>query len=132
MRSRSPPGVFQYPLEARRVVEPWQEMNVTWNNMPKMTDLGAVVQAPAESGWVSWDVTEIARAWASKPLQNFGLMILADGDTIGHRRFSSREGANPPRLTPTTATVDRDLPTNPTWIAGDRPIETWSTSRRSR
>lgn len=121
------PGPYQYPLQALRVVEPWQEMSVTWNNMPNTTELGAVVQnVPTSWGWVSWDVTEIARAWASEPLQNFGLMILHDGDTIGHRRFISREGGHPPRLTLTTATVDTDLPTNPTWIEGDRPIETWS------
>ncbi len=120
------PGPSQYTLKAVRALGPWEEMGVTWNNAPGFTPVGYGVQnVPTAAGWVSWDITSIAREWAFEPAANYGLFVLHDGSIVGHRRFSSREGEYAPRLTLTTTTVDDDQPSNPTWVEGDRPIETW-------
>ncbi len=121
------PGPAQYPLQVWRATGPWQEMSVTWDNMPVWTTTGYSVQnVPTTAGWVSWDITNIAREWAFEPAQNYGVYVVHDGFIIGHRRFNSFEGANRPRLTLTTTSVDNDLPTNPLRVEGDRPIQTWS------
>jgi hypothetical protein len=121
------PGPAYYTLEVRRLTGPWQEMGVTYYNVPGWTEVGkATAMAPATAGWFSWDVTSIAREWAWEPDQNFGLIVFQPGSVYGHRRFSSREGANPPRLTLSTTTVDTDLPSNPGYVKGDREPEVWS------
>ena len=84
------PGPMQYSLKAWRLVEPWQEMSVTWSNMPDWTEVGTAVRdVPATAGWVAWNVTAIAREWSFEPAKNYGLMILHGGDVQGHRRFNS-------------------------------------------
>ena len=79
------PGPFAVPAEGlargRAMAGDWRYVG-----QPAGLDGGRHFGAdvPATSGWVSWNVTSIAREWAFEPTKNYGLMILHDGETEGH------------------------------------------------
>lgn len=87
-------------VTVQRVISPWSENDHT---KPTLQSAGQVTRAvnPASlPAFIEWDVTNLVRAMATEPGQNFGLALIFTGDS-GSRTFTSREGSAPqlrPRL----------------------------------
>jgi len=115
-------------LAAQRLTADWVEANVTWNTMPAATATGEVVGG-LSGGWYRWNITAMAQQWRATPATNYGVQLLLTGlvpTPYSPHYFSSREGANPPRLVVeyvrrTTFTVQADASisqANPTHNSG--------------
>ena len=99
------PNVYAF-----RITNPWTETGVTWNNWDSNASIAAgssaVATTTSAKEWVSWDVTNDVRAYASGTAQNYGWMLnLSDttrpSSTI-KATFNSRENsANTPYLSVT-------------------------------
>jgi hypothetical protein len=114
-------------VAAQAVTGDWDEATVTWNTQPTYTTVDESVGTLVD-GWYRWDITPIVQNWRSGALTNYGLRLAQYGiATTNPRYFSSREGANPPRLVVEyvlrkTLTVLADtsiVQTNPTGNNGD-------------
>lgn len=105
----------------------WDQDTVTWLNQPAIPpeDPVASLGIGDSAGWVSWDVTELARAWVSGAMPNYGVELRGPTD-IGAwtRGFSSREGAHCPELVLNLASyVPVQTPTpRPTWTVTSTPL----------
>jgi len=80
-------------VEARPILEPWEEHTVTFATMPR---LGNPVSAVTLKGmhrdpkWYEWDVTKIVNGWlAGKP--NHGIALDPKGDKGVDRWIGARE-----------------------------------------
>lgn len=86
---------------AFRVAEPWSESTVTWDSQPA-TAGASQDQTGSTGGWTEWPVTAlVSEMYASG---NFGFLVrdsvVSDRTSTasGTSSWSSREGANAPRL----------------------------------
>ncbi len=91
-----------FSIEVHEVSAPWSETAVTWNNQPAF---GSTVEASLPfQGYTSWrfDITALARRWASTPSANLGLVLVQSPELVAsggqYARFDSREDANRPFL----------------------------------
>lgn len=121
-------GVSGSPtIDVYRVLSSWGEHNITWNNQPDVEEVptvSRVVSYDDEGEWISWDVTELVRAWlAGTP--NHGLSLW--GPTGGWARFNTRETAYTPYLLvnytgpPITPPVDNTPPEVSISYSPERP-----------
>ena len=93
-----------FAIEARGVLNPWNEMNVTWNNQPAHdTDLAAILPYQGY-GWWHFDITALAQFWVDNPGLNHGLKLKMEmeqyPDSLGRAAyFYSRDTSlNQPNL----------------------------------
>jgi hypothetical protein len=120
-------GPEQYEIWLEELAGDWQEMSVTWENMPEASYVGTVAVSSA-SGWKTWQVTDLANKWVADASKNFGLRLSGDGETQGRRSFGSRHGATPPRLIIQYA-IDTTPPSNPnTFTSPSHAIGVWSSN----
>jgi len=86
------------PVNAYRVLMPWYENTVTWNNQPSVDASTAVAQlTPSDyAGYKEWDVTQAARDWVAGVTPNFGLALRNAIETapMNERAFYSKEAAD--------------------------------------
>jgi hypothetical protein len=81
----------QYPVEVRRLLGPWAEMLVNWNNEPQSASIGKVNPVGQTSGYYGWDVTGLVQNWVNG-MPNYGLALWGYPETTsGWRVFASRE-----------------------------------------
>lgn len=62
----------------RKVIEPWDEHTVTWNNMPEITTENEVFleqSVTADQNYSDIDITAFVDDWYSNPEQNYGMML---------------------------------------------------------
>lgn len=98
-------------IQAARITEAWNSVNVTWAHQPSATTSGQAYYAPAAgaegcaSANASWNVTNIVQAWASGAANN-GIRLAAvnENSSNTYRRYRSAEytdydGAFKPKLT---------------------------------
>jgi hypothetical protein len=89
----------RYRVWPQAIWQDWEENGVTWNKQPEAYSLGDPESfLTTESGLKEWDVTAIVQSWAIGEIQNHGIRLLGDGDTLDLRWFSSRQGQIPPLL----------------------------------
>ena len=93
----------------------WTESGITWNNRPARTGPGVADTAALATGtWASFDVTQLVSGPGTYDLALAGTS--ADGVD-----FSSREGANPPRLVVDASSgggsTDNQPPSTPTGLS---------------
>lgn len=87
------------------VIDPWDEMTVTWQNQPQATTptLAYPVARTQACYWGcvwTFDITEIVRLWVADPAQYHGLKISGNTPGIGWIVASSDNVTYPkPRLT---------------------------------
>jgi hypothetical protein len=98
-------GDVNVNLPALRVTQPWSEIWVTWNNQPATDGSYSAAALGADTGWYSWDLTNLVNEWYNGISPNYGLELAYEGGSY-RRQFSTREGANPPRLVITYTTLD--------------------------
>ncbi|MBN2005011.1 MAG: DNRLRE domain-containing protein [Anaerolineae bacterium] len=90
---------FALGLDLEGILATWDEMNVTWNNQPGSQAMGDPTTVWDQGMTWNWlDITQIAQAWTSGALVNYGVMIKPSGVTTGTADFVTREGANDPQL----------------------------------
>jgi hypothetical protein len=113
-------SIFQFSTEPAagnkdtqlyRVKSQWNESTVTWNNQPSLDSTvwaeAGVGDSFSKNTFVHWNVTDLVKQHVSGTLQNFGWLIKAEDETVGHYRigyFRTRDFADPsfhPRLSVT-------------------------------
>jgi hypothetical protein len=94
--SEAPQGNSSYPgtpyapydnntCYVERVVKPWTETTITWNNQPLITQLNRTTLGPSNVQWgynTSVDVTKLVRPMVKKPLHNYGFRISLQSETF--------------------------------------------------
>ncbi len=88
-----------FDIKAQALTGAWTETGVTWNNQPTFTTVDEVLEGTPDGSWRRWDITSMVQKWRAGTLTNNGVCLIFNFGTNGSRYFSSREGANPPRLT---------------------------------
>ncbi len=63
VRLNSGTGVSPISVRASTVTADWAELGVTWDAAPGIGEPHADAQVGTTQGWVTWDVTAIARLW---------------------------------------------------------------------
>jgi len=60
-----------------RVITPWEESTITWNNQPATTDQDAVIMPESEDQMQDYfiDVTEMVQYMVDNPDSNYGFML---------------------------------------------------------
>lgn len=87
-----------FDIKAQALTSAWTETGVTWNNQPTFTTVDEVLEGLPDGSWRRWDITPMVQKWRAGTLANNGVRLIFNLGTNGTRYFSSREGANPPRL----------------------------------
>jgi hypothetical protein len=83
----------------RALVDTWTETGVTWDNRPNYSETELATALTPDGSWRRWDLTSMTKKWWSGTLANHGVRLaFVSGTSTSTRNFSSREGANPPRL----------------------------------
>lgn len=119
-------GPDDYAIALGALTAQWQEMSVTWANLPPAVDTGLRPWAlPSTTGWHTLDITELVCAWASGAARNYGMLLSPSASADGTRTFSSRQGEHPAILT-LGYYLESDPPTNPTHFGSDHTPSTWS------
>lgn len=63
-------------VSAYQVTSAWQEMEVTWNNMPSIDPIAIDTQSPDEERWFEWNITDLYNSWKSGESANHGVMLI--------------------------------------------------------
>ncbi|MCD6459414.1 DNRLRE domain-containing protein [bacterium] len=69
-----------YPMSAYKIVSPWDEMTVTWNNKPSLDMSAGVLNSggiPAQYTWAEWDITDFVNEWHSGISPNYGVGVVS-------------------------------------------------------
>jgi hypothetical protein len=64
-----------FDVEVYRLIEPWNEMGVTWNNQPQF-DSTAITSLPYQGiAWWEFDITDLVQDWVDNPGQDYGALL---------------------------------------------------------
>jgi hypothetical protein len=63
-----------FEIEVHNVLEPWNELTVTWDSQPSYETECAAILPYHEDNW-TFDITDLVRYWADAPSMNHGLML---------------------------------------------------------
>jgi len=105
-------GALPYTLRAHRIDAAWDEAAVSWNTQPALGPPYAEATFDARSGILSFDITALARGWATRSIREQSLAVTTPtpGTSL---RFASRETVavfGPPRIVVSCAPPTRDDP----------------------
>lgn len=72
-------------LHAARITTPWRGDVVTWNESPRIVEVGAPVTRvhPWPGRAVRIDVRDIVARWRRRPEEDYGIAVLCEGETVG-------------------------------------------------
>ena len=126
VRLNSGTGVSPISVRTSTVTADWAELGVTWDTAPGIGDPHADAQVGTAQGWVTWDVTAIARVWQTG--RNYGLELRGpESGADWYRTFRSRHPVEAePRLVITYSFLETTPPSNPTSFTADHIINQWS------
>lgn len=88
-------------IALRAVTGDWTETSVTWETQPAVSDILTTVQQDGVNQLVSFDVTELVKAWLADPTGNRGVqlsqpdILLSDADRPIASLFLSSAAADP-------------------------------------
>jgi len=86
-------------IELHRVLEDWNESDVTYNTLPDYSDVVvANVTISGVGSWYEFDITNDVQYLVDHPEENFGWILVWNSTSSGYITISSREGSNPPIL----------------------------------
>ena len=97
VRRKHPIGVVQ------RVLEPWNEKTVTWNNRPAASRVDQVVlpiPTDVRQDFVNIDVTALVRTMVASPGQNNGFLIRMQNEDYYRKLIFASSDYNDPALRP--------------------------------
>jgi len=79
-------------VNVRRIIAPWQEMVVTWNNFGGSFDSNIEGSFLSDGvGWRSADISSLVGSWLNGTNTNYGL-LLDQGTSYPLSQFTSRQG----------------------------------------
>jgi len=86
-------------LYAYRIIQPWSETEVTWNNRPMIDNSAPVGYVDIDAGFFGWVEIEldynVVMSWYNGYYQNYGLLLKCDVPENSLIGFYSREFSNP-------------------------------------
>ncbi len=85
-------------IDTQALTSTWTEGTVTWNNQPGFTLVDEATEGARSGNWRRWNITPLARKWHAGTLTNHGVRLIYSSGANFVQAFSSREGADPPRL----------------------------------
>lgn len=85
-------------IHAQALTSAWTENGVTWSNQPGATTTDEAAEGERSGNWRRWNITSITRKWQAGTLTNHGVRLVYVSGANFAQTFSSREGANSPRL----------------------------------
>ena len=86
-------------IELHRVLEDWNESDVTYNTLPNYSDVVAAnITISGIGTWYEFDVTDEVQYLVDHPEENHGWILVWNSTSSGYITISSREGSNPPIL----------------------------------
>lgn len=104
-----------------RIINPWNESTVTWNNQPATTTQNRV-SLPASTSqtqdYTNIDVTTLIQDIVSNPNAGYGIMLKLQDETTNYRRlnFCSSDHTNPLKRPKLVVTYTPTSPTNDTCV----------------
>lgn len=89
----------------RKVIGPWEEETLTWNNQPISSSDVTTASVPPwlSPSWVSWNITSLVQDWVNGTYFNYGLSIWGtrEADFIySNKIFASSDYVFNPELRP--------------------------------
>jgi len=79
----------------QKIVENWNEMNVTWNNQPAATNFEEVylpMSGSEDQDYLDIDITRFVSDWVANPQNNFGMLFkIADESIYRSMLFASSD-----------------------------------------
>ena len=89
-------------ITAYRISSNWSESTVTWNSRPSYAEAyGSASVSHDGTGWYSFDVTNLVKAWANGTYPNYGVMLRGpeySGSDSSWKAFYTRETSYDPEL----------------------------------
>lgn len=92
------PYISGIVIHTQALTSTWTENGVMWSNQPGATTADEAVEGDLSGSWRRWNITAIAQKWQAGALTNHGVQLVYVSGANFAQIFSSREGANPPRL----------------------------------
>ena len=74
-----------------RIVEDWNESDVTWNNAPAYDDTEVVASFTLSSGWIEINMTDEVQYLVDHPEENHGWVLVWNSSSSGYALIRSRE-----------------------------------------
>lgn len=98
-RNEIPEGT-RIHVSLRRIVRPWSESGVTWNNQPlsRFVSAFSVSSARSPGSVIRLNVTSLVRRWYNRSIANNGIMLRGNESRDSLLGFYSSESTSPPRL----------------------------------
>jgi parallel beta-helix repeat protein len=89
-----------HTLQAVALGGAWTEQGVTWANQPTASGTPMTAVTPSSGGWMTWNVTDMARAMLTGTNHGFLIRAATEGGNGDEQGFNSREKGsdNPPQL----------------------------------
>ena len=91
------PSAEERQLVAYKVTSSWNESLITWNNQPNFSTTVVdteTVPASATNSFITWDVTNLVKSWASGTVTNCGVMLSDSTGGEGFKVFYSSDWGN--------------------------------------
>jgi len=86
-------------IELHRVLEDWNEIDVTYNTLPNYSNVVAAnITISGIGSWYEFDVTDEVQYLVDHPEENYGWILVWNSTLSGYITINSREGSNPPIL----------------------------------
>jgi hypothetical protein len=88
---------YMRTITTYRISSSWSEMEVTWQNQPSYAEAygSAVIRSDDNWRYISFNVTDLVRAWENGTYPNYGIMLRGpevSGSDSSWRMFTTREG----------------------------------------
>lgn len=98
-RNEIPAGT-RINVSLRRIVSPWREFGVTWNNQPASRFVSAFSVSSAQSpgSVIGINVSSLVRRWYNGSIANRGIVLRGNESRDSLLGFYSGESGSPPRL----------------------------------
>ncbi len=98
----------------QRIVTPWYEFNVTWDNQPVTTGVNQVIVPPStdpQQDFTDIDVTDLVIDMLDDPDNSFGFLFrIFNEDTYRRLAFASSDHPVPDKWPMLVITIDCDVP----------------------
>lgn len=88
-------------VTAHRVMAPWNEHEVTWSSFAQSYDSEPFTQIPTSDNepiTVSFDITDLAQAWAEGAQPNHGILLRQDNANTAYATSEAEDPSDRPRL----------------------------------
>lgn len=72
-----------FPIVITRILEDWDDDDLTWNNQPNIDPSGVAHSSPTSSGWNTRDVTDVIQEIVDSGM-NYGIVVRKQDENSGY------------------------------------------------